>query len=187
MKTQWEELYSRLLIEINQCKSIRMPEMEMAETCFRIATNYWIEAKLRFMKRIMQIDDEEMEFFKEVKPLFACHMEFYFLVSQGLLFIPEQPAERKKYWEEESRKQERFAKRHPEFIKYYESKQRHLDFKYFLQRNNGLRYMVQEKVYNDQDCRTSHDHLVRSCLANRMYNEFVKKRLEIELAVSSGQ
>lgn len=177
MKLHWEKLYSEMLVELNRCKSQGIPESVIAEACFRLSLNYWLEVKVRFIKRIMQVDSEEIEFFREVKPQFTAHIEYFLLLNQGLLFVPEKLGDKIKYWEEEALRLERFYQRHKEFIRYYQSNEKGQDVYYFLQRNNKNLYTGQEKIYNDSDCRSSHDCRVRSFLANRMYNEYVNTRL----------
>ena len=178
MKPHWEQLYSQLLIELNRCKAMDLPEMEIAESCFRASFKYWEELKTKFMNRTMQIDEEEKEFFREVKPQFTCHIEYYLILNQGLLFIPVKPDEQKVYWEEEAKRYKRFCDLNENFIRYYEGKRQDLDRSYFLERNNNQGFLPQERIYQDIDCRSSHDNLVRSYLANKMYNDYVKGRLE---------
>jgi len=177
MKPQWENLYSQMLVDINRCKTLDLPETERAESCYGIAINYWHRVKTFFMVKLNYSDAEEIEFFKIVKPQFTSHIEYYLIMNQGLLFIPENLNEKFEYWQVGVERYQRFCDRNLDFIRYYESTSKVYDADYFLQRNNRLVVLPQERIFEDNDCRTSHDHIVRGLLANRMYHEYAGKRL----------
>jgi len=145
MNPHWEELYSRLLIELNKCKAPDLPEIEIAENCFRVTCTYW---------------------------------EKFLILNQALLFIPESIIEKITYWEQEAQRYKRFCDRNKDFIKYFEGRRQDLDSSYFLERNNRQSSLPQERIYDDYDCRSSHDSIVRSFFANQRYNGYVKGKLD---------
>lgn len=154
-----------------------LSETEIAECCYRISVNYWHKVKECFQQRVMVPDEEEIGFFKNVKPLFTAHIEYNLVLFQGLLFMPPEENETFRYWQKESNRYQRFFDRNADFIRYYESNCGDNDANYFLQRNNHIGLLPQERIYEDMDCRSSHDHLVRRLLANRMYRQYVQERL----------
>ncbi len=178
MKQKWERLYADLLSDLSRCQALELPETEIAESCCRISMNYWLKLKEIFKGRMIYDEEEEINFFKYVKPRFTSHIECNLIVSQALLFLPAEVEALVTYWETETRKYQRFFDKHEEFIKYYDSYSTENDSRYFLIRNNQQEIAVQERIYQDEDCRSSHDHLVRGLLANSMYYDFVCKRLE---------
>ena len=164
MEQLWEYFYSLMLLDISRCKGTAVTETEHSECCYRVAINYWEKVK---------------DIWSEVKPQFTSHIEYYLILNQGLLFIPDDPFEATNYWKDEEQRLQRFCNRNEDFIRYLESKSHHNDGDYFLQRNNRHALLPQERIYADADCRSSHDWLIRSWLANKMYNDFVKKRLKV--------
>lgn len=167
-----------MLEDIDRCRKAILPEAECVECCYRVAMNYWKELKELFISGTMQMDAEEIEFFKEVKPLFTSHIEYYLILNQVVLFVPNIEQEKKEYWNEEEKRYHRYCKRHENFIAYYESGSTERDSEYFLQRNNRVEMPPQERIYEDADCRSSHDHIVRGLLAGSMYHDFVLERIK---------
>lgn len=165
-----------MLQDIERCNGMDLPETEIAECCDQVAVNYWQKLKLGFQRWVIYIDAEEIEFFKMVKPEFTSYIEYNLILNQGLLFIPAEKEETLNYWKEEAKRYQRFFERNRVFIEYYESGGSVKNVEYFLQRNNRLTSMPQERIYEDKDCRSSHDHLIRGLLANRMYKTYVEKR-----------
>jgi hypothetical protein len=179
MNPKWEILYEQMLADIDHREKMALPETECVESCYRVALHYWHELEKLFQSRKMQVDVEEIEFFKEVKPHFTSHIEYYLILNQVLLFIPNDDLEKRTYWNEEGGRYQRYRKRHDIFVQYYESGSIDRDADYFLQRNNRLETPSHEKIYGDADCRSSHDHIVRGLLANRMYHDYVQGRIKL--------
>lgn len=173
MKQSWDYIYSLLVADISRCKTMLLSEAATTESCFQIACKYWERVKTLWLDNPAHTDKEEIIFFREVKPRFTAHIEYYMLLNLGLLLVPEKPIDRLSYWKEEARRYKLFYERNSEFIKYYHGKYRYQDRKYFLQRNSPVEWVPQEGIYNDYNCRTAHDQIVRSYLANRMYNDYI--------------
>ncbi|MEI9945864.1 MAG: RteC domain-containing protein [Chitinophagaceae bacterium] len=152
--------------------------MEKAEQCYSIAIDHWQRIKIQFKGRTIQIDEEEIIFFRNVKPAFTAHIEYYLMMNQSLLFVPYNHSSKVEYWQEQEKRLKRFQERHFSFVAYYEQEQYDKDAQYFLSRNNLVTVLSGENVYRDIDCRSSHDHLVRGLLANRMYNAFAEGKLK---------
>lgn len=179
MHPKWEPLFNERLSDLRRYQEMQICENEQAECCYRVACNYWLRAKELFLQQMVYDDSEELEFFREIKPAFTAYIEYYMILNQGLLFIPPDPVNEVGYWEEEAKRYERFCSRNETFIQYYESKRNDHEAEYFLQRNNQQTLMPQEWIYDDKDCRSSHDHLVRGLLANRMYRDYVQQKLKV--------
>lgn len=177
MHPKWEPLYDQLLAELAQCRDGDKPEADQAECGYRIAVEYWLLAKQKFMARVMQVDDEEIEFFREIKPRFTAYIEYYLILNQAVLFVPEEQLNETSYWQEEQTRYKRFYERNKDFIAYYESGSIDKNYHYFLERNNYTDAPSHERIYEDGDCRSSHDHLVRGLLANQLYSAYVQERL----------
>jgi len=179
MEQLWEYFYSLMLLDISRCDTTASTETQRSECSYEVAVNYWQKVRDNWRMKLVYTDEEEITFFRDVKPQFTSHVEYYLILNQGLLFIPDHPSEAYKYWQEEEKRYQRFYKRNETFIRYLENKYHDNDRDYFLERNNRHTILAKERIYGDADCRSSHDSLIRSWLANKRYNEFVKHKLSV--------
>jgi hypothetical protein len=141
-------------------------------------------------------EKEEINFFRNVKPQFTCYIEFFILLSRGLLFMPaNRPATRSinstiakeiatrlndstLFWEQEEKRFNFFCKKNENFINYYKCGQNSNDANYFLRKNNNCKYVPVTQVYDvDKNYRSANGHLIGMYLAHKLYNEYVRERL----------
>jgi hypothetical protein len=183
MNEKYQPLYSEMLKDIERCLQLELPEKENAESCFWIANKYWEKLKEVIKNKVFKDESEEIDFFRNVKPQFTCNIEYFILLSEALLFIPEERPLAVSYWEEEMRRFKRFCDKYDEFIKYYESDKHYNDSMYFLRKSGeDLKFVPTAPVYDvDVAYCTSHDQSVRSYLAHKKYYEFARQRREILL------
>lgn len=178
MEVKWEKLYSDLLVAINRCWSQEPAEADAAACSYRASLAYWHKLKVEFLQRQIYIDSEEIEFFRNVKPQFTSHIEYFLMLNQALLFVPEDKVEQTAYWQQESQRLEKFVEKNEAFIKYYQGRFHYQDRRLFLQRNNNKETpLSNERLYEDAELRCSHDHIVRSLLANELYHDYVQTKL----------
>lgn len=190
MKSLFEHLYHELLASLERSWQLELREEKRVECCYRIAMDYWYKVREVFLDRDSYDEDAEIEFFREIKPLFTSHVEYYLILNQCLLFIPGELEGVVGYWEAESKRYKRFCDKHTDFIRYYEGYSSVDDKTFFLRRNSLQETPPQERLYEDEDCRSSHDHLVRGLLANSMYHEYVNKKLAalgVHIVTPGGQ
>jgi hypothetical protein len=179
MNEKYQYLYSDMLKDIARCEKLELPDAEWVTACFWVAHSYWERLKKLTDPNRFSSENDEIEFFRNVKPHFTQHIEYYIILSEALVCVPGEPSKAICYWELEGKRFKRFCERNEEFVRYYESGQRFKDSLYFLKRNAGINYIPKSPVYDvDPDYCTSHDHLVRSFLANKKYWEYSKERLE---------
>jgi hypothetical protein len=179
MNEKYQLLYSEMLKDIARCEQLELPDAEWVTACFWIAHNYWERLKKLTNPNGFKNESEEIEFFRNVKPQFTSYIEYFTILSEALVCVPSHSMEAICYWEEEAKRFKRFCERNEEFITYYESGERYKDSLYFLKRNVNTGYVPKAPVYDvEPEYCTSQDHLVRSYLANKKYNEYVQKRLE---------
>jgi len=179
MKTEYKLLHLEMLQDMDRCLQLELPERERAESCFWIASNYWEKLKELMQGRTFKDDNEEIDFFRNVKPEFTSWMEYFVILSEALLFVPVEKLTAIAYWEEESVRFKRFCNKNNQFISYYESNDRHMDSNYFLRKGaEDLKYVVNSPVYDvDTTFCTSHDPLVRAYLAQKKFHDYVLKKI----------
>src|SRR6202040_4359461 len=77
--------------------------------------------------------EDEIEFYKKVKPLFKSQIEFYNLLYQAEIFKPHDEAgTMKEFWILEQQKLDRFIKDNSDFYIYYKNQVTNQDEEYFL-------------------------------------------------------
>jgi hypothetical protein len=175
MLPHYELLHQTMLGDINRCMQQDSLLQERAELCYWIANKYW--GKLKVIAGFNN-EAEEIDFFKTVKVAFTSYIEYYTLLVGGLVG-EKATIDVINYWEEELLKCKRFFFRHEDFINYYESRDQRNDKLYFKRLNGDKRPVGRLMSYdNDLFFCSSHDQLVRSLLAHKMYDEYVKGKLK---------
>lgn len=124
--------------------------------------------------------NEEMHFFRVIKPHFSSKLIYYNEIYNietnrpfGLTKVL------RKYYQNEMRKLKKFYDENADFYKYYHSGNHTLDKKYFLRGKPDLKLTI-DSFYLQSDHRfsTSHDYKVAKILAN----ESIKEHLETQIA-----
>jgi hypothetical protein len=168
-----------MLNEIQKCKNLDVSEFQIAEQCYWIAWEYYFMLKELVRQAPFKNESEEIEFFREVKPRFTAHMEYFINLVEILLLAENDKCRSGKLWEEEMLRYSRFYRKNQEFIEYYVSGSTSMDRTYFLRSEKKLCNDSKAIVFDaDTKFSTSHDGLVRSLLAYKMYMEYIQKKLD---------
>lgn len=179
MQQEYKLLYKDMRKDIERCLHLELDEKDRIVSCFRRATNYWERLKSFLKNKVFKDTNEEIHFFRIVKPQFTHHIEYFLVLNEATLFVP---AERKgavEYWEKELRRYRRFRIRNEEFVNYYESNCRSRDSNYFLRNKNLACNDSLYILYNtDKSLCASHDQVIRNYLALKKYDRYVRERIE---------
>jgi hypothetical protein len=198
MKEKYKILHRLMIHDIVRCMQLDLPETERVESCFWIASNYWDKLKAMMKGRNSKIvefkdDSEEVDFFRNVKPKFTCHIEYYAILSEALQFVPKDHASASSalavihFWKEEYKRFGRFCSKNETFVNYYESGEQYGNSIYFLRENKQSGIPIAMVPYDsDENLCTSHDRVLRSYLAHKMYNDYVKGRIKALVGPQQG-
>lgn len=170
-----EGLYHELLSEVYQCRRLELTPSNRIAFCFKISVDYWNKLRQQVKQRGFATDEEEIWFFKTIKPKFTALIEYYTLVYNAELFMPRLRIEdAQAFWRKEADKVKNFYAQHADFCSYYKNGRTESDHLYFLRANvNGYKCNGM-KVYDmDDDLITSHGHLVTCLLAFDMYEAYI--------------
>ena len=180
MKHQFQYIYGQMQADVDKCRQQGMTELEQVECCFRKAASFWMQVREELKHYNFKGEEEEIDFFKNVKPLFTSQIEFYTLIYQGILFRPEEdPVKIESFWESEAARLHRFQENKGEFVQYYKSGDTSLDKQYFLRNNNTPRNGIVSKIYDKNiNFSTSHDWLVAALIAQEKYHEYTRGKLK---------
>jgi hypothetical protein len=88
MEKKYQLLYKKMLTEIGKCWQSEKPDKDKAEDCFWIAHHYCDCIKKIARKEGFSGNDNEINFFRNVKPQFVCFLDYYVLLSEVLMFVP---------------------------------------------------------------------------------------------------
>jgi hypothetical protein len=175
----YSEQFNQLVEDMQYCMQNSVHETDRYKNCFWIAIRHYRNLKQLVLKRGFADSFEEINFFRDVKPKFACFVEFFVIASEAVWFADNSAECSHAFWEEEAEKYSRFCKRHSPFIDYYESGNRYLDEEYFLQETADPLSDIYSRMFDGKPfLHSSKDWLVRSYLAHKMYFRFVQEKLK---------
>lgn len=175
MLPPWKKLYEELTTALREVEQASLSLSKKTEESYYLAVEFWLKLKEAYLAETVQEPGDEICFFKKTKPRFTAYIEYFMLCNQALLFIPKEQEAQLEHWREQAKRYHRFRERHESFIHDYENCVTGHDAVWY--RRDTTLLQPQERIYEDYDCRSSHDHLVRGLLAHRLYHDFVQQQL----------
>lgn len=122
---------------------------------------------------------EEIYFFKEIKPQFTSKLIYFNEIYNIEINKPIGDEKRlKKYYSKEIKKLKNFFTKNKEFYKYYRTKNSCLDKKYFLRKKYDIKLTLESYYFqSDPVFSTSHDYLIAKLIANEKIIIFLENKL----------
>jgi hypothetical protein len=152
---------------------------EQVQNAFTICNIAWNEVKDKLKGHRFSKEEQEIEFFKKIKPLFTSKIEYYCLIYHGLLFEPDEHSMAIEFWRRERGRLQKFRTDHKDFIACYQNEVCLMNRHYFLRNafletgGPGL------KLYDDKNSVTNGDVLVATMIALTRYEDYSKARLSL--------
>lgn len=137
------------------------------------------ELKKAATKTNFKSKSEEIQFFKEVKPLFTSKLIYFNLVYRIEMKKPNGGNKiLKKYYNNELLKLKAFFDNELEFYQYFRSGSTYLDYKYFLRGEVDIKLALDSYYFeSDMSFATSHDFKVATILANDLIELYLENQL----------
>ena len=137
------------------------------------------ELKKAATKTNFKSKSEEIQFFKEVKPLFTSKLIYFNLVYRIEMKKPNGGNKiLKKYYNNELLKLKAFFDNELEFYQYFRSGSTYLDYKYFLRGEFDIKLALDSYYFeSDKSFATSHDFKVATILANDLIELYLENQL----------
>ena len=137
------------------------------------------KVKTLVLKTGFKSDQEEIRFFKEVKPLFTSKRIYHNSVYRIEAKKPSGSTRiLKKYYNSELEKLKRYFDDNLDFYKYYRTKSTYLDYKYFVRGSFDVKQSLDNFYYEaDLNFTTSHDFKVAKILANDLIQVYLEDQL----------
>ena len=146
------------------------------EGCYEISNRYWEALKQKLIDFSFISKEDEIFFFKNIKPRFTSEIEYFKLIYHFEVLNPPVGV-LDKFMFMEKKRLNRFIQQNAEFYSYYKSNGTHLDEKYFLRINNKCESKSFLRPYdNEMQAKTSHDHMVASIMALEKYDAYLLDR-----------
>ena len=179
---------NRLLIELeNQLEETQTIEDDPIKK-LEVAIEYVVisleKLKAFFKNYNLNNKQDEIYFFKEIKPQFTSKLIYYNEIYNIEINKPIGDEKRiKKYYSKEIKKLKNFFTKNKEFYKYYRTKNTCLDKKYFLRKKYDIKLTLESYYFqSDPVFSTTHDYLIAKLIANEKIIIFLENKLNNQTA-----
>lgn len=154
-------------------------QIKKCEQAITVILNSINELKKAANKTNFKSKSEEIQFFKEVKPLFTSKLIYFNLVYRIEMKKPNGGNKiLKKYYNNELLKLKAFFDNELEFYQYFRSGSTYLDYKYFLRGEFDIKLALDSYYFeSDMSFATSHDFKVATILANDLIELYLENQL----------
>jgi hypothetical protein len=180
MKLFSESLMSELEYQLKSIHLETENPVQSAEQAIENSVTALEKLKTFFIKYKRLNKQEEIEFFRDIKPKFAAKLIYYneiYSIETNKPFGSQKTMG--KYYKAELNKLKVFFEKNQEFYRYYRTGNKCLDNKYFIRAKYDLKLMM-DSFYFQADHRftTSHDYKVARILANDKIKIFLEAQIE---------
>lgn len=175
--------YSKILTEFENSLSDFSIEVDdtlkLSETCTQYCEITIQKLRTKFLEKNVLAESDEINFFKNIKPLFVSRLIYYINVynietnrPQGSIKV------KRKYLQIELHKLKNYFDENLEFYRYYRTGSNYLDHKYFVRGKQDIRLSLDPHVYElDPEFCTSHDFKISTILANDLLQVYLENEL----------
>ncbi|WP_410219794.1 RteC domain-containing protein [Pedobacter sp.] len=169
---QLEEKLKELSLEIDE-------PIFLSEIAIKTTLDCLTELKKFILERRFKNDEEEIYFFKCLKPQILSKLIYYnaiFKIETKKPFGCEKTL--RKYLHKELEKLKRFFDNNLEFYKYYRTNSTYLDHKYFVRGKHDIKLSLDTFYFEaDHSFSTSHDYKVAKIIANDLIQVYLEGQL----------
>ena len=179
MKENYLKYYKDLKCAVEKIEIAESAELDKLEAWIKCSVFHWNRIKERTIITQFENEEEEIIFFKSIKPAFTGKIEYYTQRYQAYLFYPDADKfSNDNFWLLEIKRIAKFYNEQQEFFKYYLADETWSDYIYFLRRNNGCNDLKQARIYDfDEKMSTSHDWLIAKHIGYCQYQKFINDEL----------
>lgn len=114
-------------------------------------------------------DEEEIRFFRTMKPLLLSEMAYYQLLYFSVVFCPEVPRMQKAFWQKEAERLVCFKEKNSAFYEYYISGRTDMDHEYFLR--------PRSRTASETEAGTKYASLIAELWAVERYCAYARRKL----------
>jgi len=184
LQQHWNRLYKKMLQQLAGYETTITDEKKWIEWGFRITTRTWLGIQQEADSCGFDDQQEEITFYKVVKPRFIAFIDYFTLLYKSVLFQPEDSCGKKEYWKGELAICKNFLLKHQSLCRYYEQGNTTMDHIYFVQETNQ-----QSLIFgiNDNKGRaiTSYSYLRARVLSIKKYHSYILEKMRFLAQVES--
>jgi hypothetical protein len=176
LQQQCGRLYKKIVQQLAYYEATATDEKKWIEWGFGLTTKAWLSIQEKVEGYEFADRQEEIGFYKTLKPKFVALMDFFTLLYRSVLFQPEDSPGKKEYWERELITCQNFLSKHSAFCRYYEQGSTAMDTIYFLQQNNqqALIFGVNESKGH---IISSYSHLLARIISIKKYQRYIFEKI----------
>lgn len=173
---QCGRLYKKMVRQLAGYEASATDEKKWIEWGFGMATKTWFSIQYEADSYQFADQQEEISFYKTLKPKFISLMDFYTLLYRSVLFLPDNETDKRKYWGEELKTCSAFLSKHQSFCRYYDQGNTGMDHIYFVQQNNQqpLIFGINE---NSWHVITSYSYLLARVISIKKYQRYIQEKI----------
>lgn len=175
------EILGKLETDINELSIETDNYIKLSEIIIPKTISYLSEIKKFILDRGFSNQQEEILFFKELKPKILSKLIYYNSVYRIETKKPFGGSRiLKKYYNNEQDKLKRYFDNNLDFYKYYRTSSTYLDYKYFVRNRFDIKLSLDNYYFEtDLSFTTSHDFKVAKILANDLLQLYLEDQLII--------
>ena len=174
-----QQLYHAMLHDLQLCKEKKLPCAQEIECCFQTCVKYWLQLKEKLTNHRFSSGEEEITFFKNIKPQFTSEIEYYNLLYHAVLFMPEPGTEDyKMFWQREAQRLPRFIEDNGAFMDYYNNRTDKDNFFFSAQAEEAAVTSIGTTAATANHAGRSYSDLVATTMALQKYNLYVLAKLK---------
>lgn len=175
----YDEALIRLLNSLQALEGERDDVVKKSELAIQECLKIRDEIKFHFKENQPKNQEEEIYFFKHVKPLFVkklvYYLKVYYLETSLLLGCEET---KKSAYCLELKKVKSFLNQNSIFYTYYKTNSTHLDYKYFVRGNQDIKLQLSTNAFEfDPEFSTGNDFLIAKIKASEKLQMYLENKL----------
>jgi hypothetical protein len=178
LQQQCGRLYKKMIQQLAGYETMATDEKKWIEWGFGIATKTWFRIQEDVESYLFADLEEEIRFYKTLKPKFISLMDYFTLLYKSVLFQPEDSPGKKEYWKNELDICKNFLSGHSGFCRYYEQGNTGMDHIYFVQHNNQQPLILGTNE-NKGHVITSYSHLLAQIISVKKYKRYIQQKMGV--------
>jgi hypothetical protein len=162
-----EKLYEELISELQKYREQKLIFLLETEYCFHTAEKYLGMIREMMKGHEFVSIEEEVHFFKIIKPKFIAESDYASLLNFAGNFCPSalHPNDQLTFWKRQVNRLEKFKDKYREFYTYHSMGHTHLDTVYFTRSDEG------------DKTESNYEVLIGQLLARQRYAEYAEVQL----------
>ncbi|SEB01213.1 RteC protein [Flavobacterium gillisiae] len=188
MKLFSQSLLSELEHQLDKIHLEMQEPVQYAEKSIKISISILEKLKTYCLNYKFHDKNEEIDFFRNIKPMFAAKLIYYneiYTIETNKPYGSKKTL--RKYYNTEILKLKTFFEENQEFYRYHRTNNRCLDKRYFVRGKYDIKLTLDSFYFQaDQSFSTSHDYKLAKILANDLIKSYIESEI-IKLEHNSDQ